>query len=113
MRRYLLALALLTATSLASEPAPPPKDELTAGRYAVKIKGFLCRACARAVREELARLSEVSAVAGDFDHEEAVLTVRSGKRLATKKIRHALRRAGARMRISEFELQAIQYRPQI
>jgi hypothetical protein len=112
MRGALLALSLITAVVSWGGAKEPLPSSLAAGRYAVKISGFFCATCGRAMVEELKALPAVSEAAFDFDTETVDVTVRLNETLRLSAFRRALSRASKRVNIgSKLDVAAVSYRP--
>lgn len=99
MNASLLLLAALLASPPAALAAAPL--DLTAGRYAVKLKGLLTRACVKAVLEEVRALPEVEKAGASLEKDELYLVIRLTKSLRAAHLQKALRRASKRVNLGE------------
>lgn len=108
MRPLLVVLSLINAAALAA--AVPSK--LAAGRYDLKVSGFWCTTCGRAMENELKALPEVESVSFDFEAETVTLTVKLDHELKLSALRKALARASKRVNIgSKLDVVAVIYKP--
>ena len=107
--RAALAAVLIAAAPAFCAAADGLRD-LPSGRYELKLSGFLCWACARAVAQELSGIKGVSAVSPDFDRQAVGLTVEPGREISASKIRRALRRAEKLVNLdAHYEVRSVSY----
>ena len=106
MRLFLVLLSLITA-------APPDVPrQLSAGRYDLKVSGFWCTTCGRAMETELKKLPEIEAVSFDFDAETVTVTVKLDQVLKLSSVRKAFKTAARRVNIgNKLDVVAVVYRP--
>jgi copper chaperone CopZ len=113
VRKALLSLLFLPAAIAAAAPSATPKEfkDLRGGRWAVKVSGLLCTACARAITTELSNLPEVDSVKSDFDKELIFVKVKDDKILTVAELRKGLKRAAKRVNLgTNFEVESVFYK---
>lgn len=112
LSRLAIPLATLWLAASPARAASKEFQDLASGRYAVRVSGMLCHACAWAIVEELLAREEVEAAKYDYDQEHILVTVKLKRELSISSFKRALRRARARVNLpTRFEIEAIQYRP--
>lgn len=86
----IIALATVTAGAAPNDP-PASSPKLTRATY--RVKGMACHGCAETLRERLAKVEGVSAVAIDFDKARATVDF-DGARTDAAKLRVAIEKIG-------------------
>lgn len=126
--RIILILLLAAPVLAAGGPAKKKKQEktkpaktleapartfevLTAGRYAVKIEGMLCRTCALAITLEALTLPQIKEARADFDSEELIIEIKAEQKLKVSDLKKVLRRATKKINLMEFRIASIRYLP--
>lgn len=113
MRSLALAALLLAPAALAAPIETAPASglrDLTAGRYELKISGFLCAACLRAVAAELSRYPSVAKAEPDVAGEGVRVAVKPNEVLRVPQIKKALRKASSLANLgAHYDVAAVRY----